>query len=269
MLIKEIRFNKSEETDKSMSRQLLKQEHFKNLSKYCYTNDVSSDIQEYFQFLKNSNIENSDKNLFKNHKKNLNDLNSNEIRKENETAFINKNQYHCEFCKISYFQNKNKNNVKISIKPKCYISLQNAKLLSKYKLNKQNFKYNSYKQRLVKRLIKTSHQLYYKCKRCKSNNLIYKEKERCNLDKLKLVTKKTESVKNRYDLLIIKSKLLNKTTSNVETTTTSGGSKKQKNFYRNIKFQSLKLAAAAEVDNKKKLADSNKFCLNDFLEKIK
>ena len=77
-----------------MSRQLIKQEHFKNLSKFCYTNGVSADLQEYFQFLKNSNIENSDKSLFKNHKKNLNDLNSNEIRKENEATFVNKNQYH-------------------------------------------------------------------------------------------------------------------------------------------------------------------------------
>ena len=129
--------------------------------------------------------------------------------------------------------------------------------------------YNSYKDRLVKRIVKTSFRIYYKCRRCKSNNLIFKERKRNNLEKIKLLTTITsvKNFKNRYDLLINKSKQLTTDTTST-TTTTNGGVKKQKNFYRNLKFQSLKLAAAAENESKKKSVEIN-FNLNDFLEKIK
>ena len=253
-----------------MSRKLIKEEHFRNLSKFCSSNQNNDDLHEYFQFLLNKNEENLDKDFFKKHKKCINDLNSNEIRKENENAFINKNQYHCEFCKISYFDAaKGGDNAQVEIKPKCYLSYQNAKLLTKYKLNRMSKTYNSYKDRLVKRIVKTSFRIYYKCRRCKSNNLIFKERKRNNLEKIKLLTTRTsvKNVKNRYDLLINKSKQLTTDTTST-TTTTNGGVKKQKNFYRNLKFQSLKLAAAAENDSKKKSVEIN-FNLNDFLEKIK
>ena len=70
-----------------MSRKLIKEEHFRNLSKFCSSNQNNDDLHEYFQFLLNKNEENLDKDFFKKHKKCINDLNSNEIRKENENVF--------------------------------------------------------------------------------------------------------------------------------------------------------------------------------------
>jgi hypothetical protein len=249
-----------------MSRRLIKHEYLKNLVEFTSN---TSDLHDYFQSLSNSYSEVLEKDFYNKNKKSKNDLSSIELQKQNQNAHVEKNMFHCGFCKINYF-NKQKqqteNNVKVFLKPKCYLSNQNAKLLTKHKLYNKKFKYNSYKQRLVQKIIKNSVQVFYKCKKCKSNNLIFKEKQRNNLEKIKLITSRNVKTKNNYDLLINKSKSLIKSSSE-----TTSASKKQKNFLRNKKFQSLKLAV--ENDSKQKASNNTSIgfggSLSDFLEKMK
>lgn len=247
-----------------MNRKQIKSEFYENLLQFCEQNSTElNDLYDYYEYVSNTNKEKVEKSVFKKNSLDKSTLNSIDYTKKSN-FYINKNQYHCEHCKITYFRNSNCVNANVKIKPKCYLSFRNAKLLTKHRLFNKKYKYNSYKHRLVKKLIKTSVKLVYKCKKCQKNNIIYKQDQRNNFDQLKFVTNKVKNDKIKTQTILLKYQQSNSSSSN----TTSSTSIKQKNFHRNKKFQSLKLA----FENEKKLNKAqtqSTSSLTDFLEKIK
>jgi hypothetical protein len=211
-----------------------KNQHWTNLMGFCSKTKSAKDLFEYFEILTNIGHENDKKNEPKPKK-----------TTRTEKSFTKKDIHHCEFCKKTFFTEKQTNFHQI-IKAKVHLTHRSSRLFALSKIIRKKYKYRSYKQKQLESITKNGLKLIYKCKRCNQRNVIYKEHERNNLDSLKILKmekKKFFGLKSRPDACAL----------NIEDKPL-----KTKFHARNRKFQTLKTMMENDLKEKKKKEELQK-----------
>jgi hypothetical protein len=169
---------------------------------------------------------------------------------------------YCAYCKLSYWPN----NCIVYIEPKLRMSNRSAKTIARVKLFEWKPKYNSYKDRLVKRILDKGIRLIYKCKRCGSKNIMIKEFKR-DVKNMKFVRFGKQIPKTQ-----IKNTLTNVKLNKIELPSHQATSTKSKGYAIKKKHLSLQLKLnqneqkQREINEKKKCQSGS---LADFLLSIK
>jgi hypothetical protein len=91
---------------------------------------------------------------------------------------INWNFEYCKTCKLSYWPS----NCQVKIAPKCHLTRKNLNIYKKYKFFNYKPRYNSYKQKLIKNIVKKGIKIFYKCKSCNQRNYLLNEITRAELN---------------------------------------------------------------------------------------
>lgn len=137
-------------------------EHY--LTKYCQESTVKT-LKNYFQHMSNFS-ESNESYLAK--KKSFNQQKIPSIIKKFDVDW---NYEHCKICKLSYWPS----NCFVNITPKCHLTKKNFSTYKKYKFFKYKPRYNSYKFKLIKNIVKKGIKIVYKCKSCEQKNNLLKE----------------------------------------------------------------------------------------------
>lgn len=246
----------------------LKKNHLDNL-KLLFTTPASSSshriennsLKEYYEYI--SNKLDYDKNFkteqIKQFKIKTNDRHQAQTNKLFNTNY---NLEYCEHCKLAYWPN----NCQIFMVPKLRISNRNAKILMKYKLFNKKPTHNSYKDKLLNKIINQGNQLIYQCKRCSSKNIIYKEKKRQTAFKL-IKLDKISVEKSLVDGVNAHSVSFNKILANNDASIVVDV--KKKTFSGRKKFSSLQLKLKQnELDQERVKSQQKSTGLFDFLQQL-
>ena len=151
-------------------------------------------LKEYFDYMVNS-LESKEVQQQEEIKQSKKKINEKVVEQKQMTKShrINWNLNYCEKCHLSYWPN----NCTVYIKPKYHMVKRHSKLNRQIKLFDYKPRLNSYKEKLVKKVIDKGISLIYECKKCKFKNLIYNEIKRKDLNCLKPSEKMKEKKFNQ------------------------------------------------------------------------
>lgn len=154
----------------------LRKSHLSNLRRLLSSLTNSERLHEHIDIIHNSieshAVTQAEKEKSRTFRVNQNLLIENE--RKSKRFEIDWNLDYCNTCRLSYWPR----NCQVKIIPKFGISQTSARLFSRYKLKGFTPKYKSFKEKLVKNLLKRSFRYIYKCKRCRARNVIVKELNR-------------------------------------------------------------------------------------------
>ena len=230
----------------------------------------NNQLKEYFQHMHNS-IDLSECQRIENQKAKKVKLNENVLKEhqlQQKRFDIDWNLEYCNACKISYWPL----NCTVYIQPKCRLNYKNAKLLTKYKLFNYKPKYKSYKDTLLKNLLKKGIKLIYECRRCKTKNVILNELKRVDTKEIRLT--KEESKKNLDKLIKSSEFSFNSSSAKLSNGQSGGAIIINKKMNARKKFQSLQTKLKQneqqqELIRKEQEKNKNRFgTLADFLQQI-
>lgn len=159
----------------------LKKRHLTNLKQILN----KTPLNEYYQFIVNS-IDSSERTKLEQKKLNRFKTSDKQLEYQRKQFKTNWNLDYCDYCKLDYWPS----NCQVFMLPKCRLTFKNAKILTKYRLFNYKPKYKSYKDRLITKILNKGIRLVYKCKRCRSKNVILNETKRdCSFKPVKMNNK--------------------------------------------------------------------------------
>ena len=154
----------------------LRKSHLANLRRLLSTLTNGERLHEHIDVIHNS-IESQAVTQAEKEKSRTFRVNQNlitESERKSKRFEIDWNLEYCNACRLSYWPR----NCHVEILPKFSISQSSARLFARYRLKGFTPKYKSFKEKLVKNLLKRSFRHVYKCRRCRTKNLIVKELNR-------------------------------------------------------------------------------------------
>lgn len=257
----------------------LQRDHMRKLLQTCIDSNYSNDICDYYE---NMCADHTQKQL---RKKKPN--NNNKNTPDTKNIFINDDLHKCQFCHSVFVKKRNNElNFNVILKAKPRVTSRSAKIYSLYKRLVQKYRYKSYRSKLIKQVDSKGIKLFYKCKKCQSDNLVFKEMRR--LTPLKLIQPRQQKTISKQNTITSKSVTATKPVQSDRNIKSQFGSTTSSSFMnnsmipqnnvaskntnaKNKKFQNLKLKLEAEMRQQKEREAQNvktTTSLFDFLQKI-
>jgi hypothetical protein len=178
--------------------------------------------------------------------------------KEKKNFEINWNLEYCRYCNLSYWPF----NCKTRIASKFLVTKRVSRLFTRFKLENYKPRYKSFKSKQVNNCLKRSIKLIYRCKRCKSKNLILKEINRPEPRLIKL--KRSEKALKISNKLLFQKRIAQNDLASQEKdkTNVTIARKNYKSLQMKLKQSEME---QERLKNEQKNASANLF---DFLQKL-